>query len=59
MNPFLNNLDDWPQAPPPPMSYLPQLMTPQMFYQQQTSRYVPISQQVNKTFSDKDIMHFI
>ncbi|UJR35796.1 hypothetical protein I4U23_028544 [Adineta vaga] len=32
--------NDWPQAPPPPTSYLPrQIITPQMFYQQQSSRY--------------------
>lgn len=38
--------NEWPQAPPPPTasSFLSQqLITPQMFYQQQTSRYVPLN----------------
>ncbi|CAF0904610.1 unnamed protein product [Adineta steineri] len=57
--------NDWPQAPSPPISFLPQqIITPQMFYQQQQqqqqSRYVPvnlsqmsISQQVKKIFFSK------
>ncbi|CAF0895321.1 unnamed protein product [Adineta steineri] len=40
--------NDWPQAPSPPISFLPQqIITPQMFYQQQQqqqqSRYVPVN----------------
>ncbi|CAF1595332.1 unnamed protein product [Adineta ricciae] len=35
--------NDWPQAPPPPTSYLPrQIITPQMFYQQYNSRSNPM-----------------
>ncbi|CAF4704426.1 unnamed protein product [Rotaria sp. Silwood1] len=35
-------LNDWPQAPPPPTSYLPQQnTTSQIFYQQQHAQHIP------------------
>ncbi|CAF4478515.1 unnamed protein product [Rotaria socialis] len=46
-------LNDWPQAPPPPTAYFPQQnTTPQIFYQQPNSQYVPMnySQQITKYF---------
>ncbi|CAF2263381.1 unnamed protein product [Rotaria magnacalcarata] len=44
-------LNDWPQAPPPPTAYYPQQnTTPQILYQQSNSQYVPMNyyQRVNK-----------
>ncbi|CAM4889956.1 unnamed protein product [Rotaria socialis] len=37
-------LNDWPQAPPPPTAYFPQQnTTPQILYQQPNSQYVPMN----------------
>ncbi|CAF3581328.1 unnamed protein product [Rotaria socialis] len=49
-------LNDWPQAPPPPTAYFPQQnTTPQILYQQPNSQYVPMNYSQQRIYLNSQV----